>query len=295
MKLLGNPSRDINLLQTRRLYRCCALPIVLYGFLLWYYNKFSTYYHFDILWKMQWRVALWISGIFQMSPTLGIEAIFRLISIHLHLKKLYKRFLLWESSLLSNHIINNILSSNRSQEQNCHNASIDYLTAKQRLYLKSSLIDVNNKYNKFLSLFSFFNEEFKPGNHLIDLFSDYFPFHPYSFNTKKHIEKLDDIALRASSNPFSTIVVSETSIMNHVTTLISHIHSFNKPAVKTIHRAINITTTETKLFTIQCGINQAVASSNVNQIMVITNSLYAARRIFDFSVHPYQIHSAVIS
>ena len=155
MKFLGNPSRDINLLQTRRLYRCCALPIVLYGFLLWYYNKFSTYYHFDILWKMQWRVALWISSIFQMSPTLGIEAISRLISIHLHLKKLYKRFLLWESSLLSNHIINNILSSNRSQEQNCHNASIDYLTAKQRLYLKSSLIDVNNKYNKFLSLFFF--------------------------------------------------------------------------------------------------------------------------------------------
>jgi len=122
--------------------------------------------------------------------------------------------------------------------------------AKQRLCLKSSLIDVDNKRNKFYPSFSFFNEEFKPGNHLIDLFSDHFSFHPCSSNTKKHIKKLDDITLRASSNPSSTIIVSDASIMNHVTISISHIHSFNKPVVKTIHRAINITTTEAELFTI---------------------------------------------
>ena len=225
-----------------------------------------------------------------MSPTLGIEAISRLVPIHLHFKKLYRRFLLWESSLLSNHIINNILSSNRSQEWNCHNTSINHLTAKQRLHLKSPLIDVDNKHNKFYPSFSFFNEEFKPGNRFIDLFSDNFSFHPYSSNTKKHIKKLNDITLKTSSNPSSTIIVSDASIMNHVTTSISHIHSFNKPVIKTIHRAINVTTTETKLFAIWCDINQAVASSNVNQIVVITNSLHAARRIFNSSVHPYQIH-----
>jgi len=53
MKLLGNLSRGINLLQKRRLYRCCTLPIVLYSFPLWYYNKAPTHYHLNILWKMQ--------------------------------------------------------------------------------------------------------------------------------------------------------------------------------------------------------------------------------------------------
>ena len=53
MKLLGNLSRDINPLQKRRLYRCCTLPITLYGFLLWYYNKAPNYYHLNILMKMQ--------------------------------------------------------------------------------------------------------------------------------------------------------------------------------------------------------------------------------------------------
>ena len=49
MKLLENSSRGINPLQKRRLYRYCALPIVLYSFLLWYYNKAPTYYHLNIL------------------------------------------------------------------------------------------------------------------------------------------------------------------------------------------------------------------------------------------------------
>ena len=122
--------------------------------------------------------------------------------------------------------------------------------AKQRLHLELPLIDVDDKHNKFFPLFSFFNEEFKPGNHLIDLFSDHISFHSHSSNAKKYIEKLDDITFRASSNPFSTIIVSDTSIKNHVATSIAYIHSFNKPIIKTIHRAINITITEAKLFTI---------------------------------------------
>jgi len=161
--------------------------------------------------------------------------------------------------------------------------------------LKSPLIDVDNKCNEFFPSFSFFNEKFKPGNHLIDLFSDHFSFHHHSSNAKKHIEKLNDIVLRALSNPSSTIVVSDTSIKNHVATLISHIHSFNKPVVKTIHRAINVIMTEAELFAIRCGINQAINNANINHIVIITDFLRTARRIFDSSLHPYQIHSAAIS
>ena len=41
--------------------------------------------------------------------------------------------------------------------------------------------------------------------------------------------------------------------------------------------------------------NQAVANSDINHIVVITDSLHTAKRIFDSSVHPYQIHLAAIS
>jgi len=43
---------------------------------------------------MQQRAALWIAGAFQISSSLGIEAIAGLVPIHLYLKKLYGRFLL---------------------------------------------------------------------------------------------------------------------------------------------------------------------------------------------------------
>ena len=195
-------------------------------------------------------MALWISDAFQTSPTLGVEAISGLILIYLHLKKLYRRFLLYKSSLPPNHIINSILSSNRLQKWNYHNASIDHLTAKQRLHLKSPLIDVDDKQNKFFPLFSFSNKEFKPGDRLTDLFSDHLSFHSHSSCTKKHIKKLDEITLRASSNPTLIIVVSDANIKNHIVTLIFYIHSFQKPVVKTIHRTINVITTEAELFAI---------------------------------------------
>ena len=154
---------------------------------------------------------------------------------------------------------------------------------------------MDNKHNEFFPFFSFFNKEFEPGNRLIDLFSDCFSFHFCSPNLKKHIEKLDEITFRASSNSLSTIVVSDASIKNHVTTSILHIHSYNKPVIKKLHRAINITITKAKLFAICCEINQAVTNQDVNYIVVITDSLYAAKKIVDSSVYSYQIHSAAIS
>ena len=215
--------------------------------------------------------------------------------VTLHLKKLYRRFLLGELSLPFNHIISSILSSDRLHVQNYHNISIDLLIPKQRLCLKSMFIDVDNRCNELLPSFSFFNEEFKLGNHLIDSFSDQFSFYLYSLNIKKHMEKLDDIVFRASLNPYFSIVVSNASIENHVTTSISYINSYDKPVIKMIHRAVNITNTEAELFAIQCGINQVVSITNVNRIVIITDSLHATKRIFNSSAYPYQIYSTAIS
>ena len=53
MKLLGNSSQGIFPLQKQQLYRCCILPIALYGFQLWFYNKTPLSYHMKLLNKMQ--------------------------------------------------------------------------------------------------------------------------------------------------------------------------------------------------------------------------------------------------
>ena len=243
---------------------------------------------------MQCRAALWIFGTFQTSPSTEIKTILDLIPIHFHVKKLYDRFLLRGSSLPSNHIIKSILSTDGSYDYISHNISINNLTPKQRLCLNFPLINMDNRHNKLIPSFSAFDEEFYPSHHLINLFPDCFSFHLHSSNVKYHMKNLDNITFKALSNPLSSIVVSDASIKNHIAMSISHIHLHNKPVIKTIYRAINVTTTEAKLFAIQCSINQVVGITNINHIVIITDFLHATRKIFDSLSHPYQIHSAAI-
>jgi len=62
---------------------------------------------------------------------------------------------------------------------------------------------------------------------------------------------------------------------------------------KTIHHAINITTIKAELFTIRCRINQAIHITNVLHIIVITDAIYSAKKIFDSFFHPYQVQYIV--
>ena len=75
---------------------------------------------------------------------------------------------------------------------------------------------------------------------------------------------------------------------------VAHIHVANWPLVKTVHHASFVTTTEAELFAIRCGINQALSLKNISRIVVITDSIHVANKIFDCGSHPYQIHAAAI-
>ena len=58
MKIFGNSSHSISPIQKHLLYRCCVLPIALYGFQLWFYNYAPLSYPLKILCKMQRRAAI---------------------------------------------------------------------------------------------------------------------------------------------------------------------------------------------------------------------------------------------
>ena len=96
------------------------------------------------------------------------------------------------------------------------------------------------------------------------------------------------------ANSKIAIIVSNTSIKSQVSTLIAHIHVHNNPIIKTLHHVINVTSTEAELSTIRCGINQATQIVNIDCIIIIMNSIYTTKRIFDLLVHPYQIQLSTI-
>jgi len=128
MKLLGNLSQGISPIQKRQLYRCCVLPIALYGFQLWFYNKAPLTYHMKILNKMQRRAAIWILGAFKILPSKRIEAIAGIIPIKFHLQKLAKWSLIHSFKLLANHIIRNLMDDLHHQGKTPNHHVVGSLT-----------------------------------------------------------------------------------------------------------------------------------------------------------------------
>ena len=71
-------------------------------------------------------------------------------------------------------------------------------------------------------------------------------------------------------------MVTNASIKDNVVTFITHIYIHDRPIIKTLHYAVNITTTEAKLFTIRYSINQAINIKDILKIVIITDSLHIA-------------------
>ena len=298
MKLLGNSSRSINPLQKRLLYRYCALPIALYGFQLWFYNRALMSYHMKALNKMQRRAAIWILGAFKTSPLEGIEALAGLIPVKSHLQKIAKRSQIRPFKLPKNHILNNLLDDSPHQSNSFNYYNMGSLTNQQKVLTKGHLIDLKFKSYGIFPSFSPLDPEFAPGHCIVDNFSNRLSF---NLANKKEKEKnnhctheLDEMVLRNSSDPNIALVVTDTSIKNDIATSISHIHSANCPLIKTVHHASYVTSSEVELFAIRCGINQACSLNNVSKIVVITDSIHVAKKIFNTGSHPFQIHSAAI-
>ena len=195
--------------QKHLLCRMCILPIMLYGFPLWFYNKAFLAYLLKILRNMQWRAALWILRGFLTSPLLSIEASAGLIPICLYLQKLSGRLQLRTQLLLVNHIINSLLESRHSSNNNHYDVLLKKLTSKQWLKVKGCIVDVNNRLNGIINSFNPFSNKWSPGNRLIDVFPSYSSFYLSNKKCAKvkkaHLHKLDELIFHISVDPKTTI------------------------------------------------------------------------------------------
>ena len=90
------------------------------------------------------------------------------------------------------------------------------------------------------------------------------------------------------------IIVTDASVKNDIATSVSHIHICDYPLIKMVHHTAFITSTGAKLFVIRCCINQAYNKKNISKIIVVTDSIHMAKKIFDDKTHPYQIYMTAI-
>ena len=215
-----------------------------------------------------------------------------------HLQKIAKRSQIQPFKLPINHILRNLIDDLPPLSTIPNPHKIGLLTNRQRSLTKGHLINSYNKSHGIFPSFSPLSIKFSPGHHIIDNFSDHFSFNLVNRKEKTknntRTQELDEMVLRVSSSPHTALVVTDASIKNNIATSISHIHLANSSLTKTVHYASFVTSTEAELFTIRCGINQACSKDYVSKIIVVTDSIHAAKKIFDSNSHPYHLHSIAI-
>ena len=102
------------------------------------------------------------------------------------------------------------------------------------------------------------------------------------------------MTIESLNNPSHILIITDASVKNNIATSISYIHIWDVPIIKTLYHTINIMSTETELFAIRCGINQATNSSSISKIIVVMDSIHAVWKIFNVVSHLFQIHMAAI-
>lgn len=176
--------------------------------------------------------------------------------------------------------------------------AISQLTIKQNLKVKSPIVDIKHRLNGVLPAFDSLNKELSPGFCLVDNFPNYFSLNIVSHKDVKarttHLNHLINIYQDSLSHPSTAIVIADTGVKNNVATFVSHIQRKQNIISKAIHYAMNVTSAEAELFAMRCSISQATQFPGIQRI-VITDAIPVARKIFDMSIHPYQLHSIAIS
>ena len=155
-----------------------------------------------------------------------------------------------------------MLKHHHSNALNLHCLFLEKLTSKQRLKVKSSIIDTNSCLNRILPLFNSLHKKLTPGFWLVDIFSNHFSFNiaECKINDYKaaHLWKLDNIFKDSLYDTKIVIIISDASIKNNIAMSIAHVHSGENIVAKTIHYAVNVILTEAELFVIKYGINQTI-------------------------------------
>ena len=90
--------------------------------------------------------------------------------------------------------------------------------------------------------------------------------------------KLNELILLTSVDSKTAIVVSNTNIKNQVAISITYIHIHNTPIVKMIHYAINVIFIKAKSFVIRCSLNQTTQLTNIECIIVVTDSIHIVKK-----------------
>jgi len=157
------------------------------------------------------------------------------------------------------------------------------LTAKQQANLKSPIKDTNERFNSVRNCFNPLHPIFSPGSRVVDHFSSRISFHSSSSLSNgdlyHHLRNLNHAfkASQMTSNNIAVIVDGGVK-KSHVATAAAHIW-FDNSIIQCLQiHSINVTSMEAELMAICTGLIPTMERDNIHDIIVVTDSIAAARK-----------------
>ena len=204
------------------------------------------------------------------------------------MRKLNGRHHLRYGSIPSTHAINSLLDSQHAKNHPPHKTTTSKLTNKQRFNLKSPIKDVNEHLNGVRECFNPLFPLFSLGSRVVDHFPSKFSFHSPSSLSDKDLYLHQ--AFRSSQTASHNIaIVADRGIKkSQVATAVAYIWSENSIVQRLQANSINVTLIEAELMAIRLGLIPTMEEENVHNIIVITDSIAAAKKVFEFKTDPLQ-------
>ena len=180
--------------------------------------------------------------------------------------------------------INSLLSKHQNRNQNQHKFALANLTNKQKSKLKSPIKDVSKRLNEIKEEFDLFHTIFHPGLRLVDHFSDRIVFHSSNSLDDEGLfvysSKLNLAFKKMQKSSKDIAIISDRSVkVSGSATAIAHIWKNNKVTVQLKAHISNVTSLEAELMAIFIGLTSVFKSSEVHQILIITDALEVGKKI----------------
>jgi len=174
-----------------------------------------------------------------------------------------------------------------------HKTTTSKLIARQRSNLKSPIKDVNKHLNGIRECFNPLFPLFSLGSRVADHFPSRFSFHsPPSSSDEDlfhHLQNLNQAFRSSQISPHNVAIVADGGIKkSQVATAVAHIWSDNSIIQCLQANSINVTSIEAELMAICLGLIPAMEEKNVHNIIVITDSIATAKKVFKLKTDPLQ-------
>ncbi|KAF9258716.1 hypothetical protein L218DRAFT_1004637 [Marasmius fiardii PR-910] len=255
---------------------------------------------------MQRKAALWVTGAFCTSPTGGVEALASLIPIDLHLKKMASRANLRVHTLTSTHPTCSLLLWNMAKLALPHPLSFANLPGNTGRKVKGPIADTVRSALEYTEPFNYSSDLARPGERVRDLFSDQIIFdeRPRKKQDEEasedddRIAHLDELYLECREDTRTVSVATDATVpptSRHQAVSGYGIYTGGRLRHRARFASGRVTAPDAELTSIRFAVEYLVMRNfDCDRIVVFTDSIAAAKRSVDPSIHSGQVDSLVV-